>query len=213
MRKFYLFWKRFFDIFASTIAIIVLGIPMLIVAIIIKLDSKGPVLFKQERVGKNKKIFKIWKFRSMKIDAPKDSATHLLENPEKYITKWGRFIRKTSIDELPQLFNIFVGHMSVIGPRPALWNQYDLIEERDKYDANSIRPGLSGLAQISGRDELDIKEKARIDGEYVKKMNLFLDIKILFKTVINVFISKDVVEGKQVDKTDENKDENEAINV
>ncbi len=213
MKKFYLFWKRFFDIFASSIAIIVLGIPMLIIAIIIKLDSKGPILFKQERVGKNKRIFKIWKFRSMKIDAPKDSATHLLENPEKYITKWGKFIRRTSIDELPQLFNIFVGHMSVIGPRPALWNQFDLIEERDKYGANSIRPGLSGLAQISGRDELDIKEKARIDGDYVKKMNLFLDIKILFKTVINVFISKDVIEGKQVEEITKNNEENETINV
>ncbi len=189
---------------------------MIIVAIIIKLDSKGPVLFKQKRVGKNKKIFKIWKFRSMKIDAPKDSATHLLEHPEAYITRWGKFIRKTSIDELPQLFNILMGHMSVIGPRPALWNQFDLIEERDKYDANKVRPGLSGLAQISGRDELGVEEKAKIDGEYVKKMNIFLDIKILFKTVINVFTSKDIVEGKQVkevEKVKENTEEKETINV
>ena len=213
MRKFYLFWKRFFDIFASTIAIIVFGIPMLIVAIIIKCDSKGPVLFKQDRVGKNKKIFKIWKFRSMKVDAPKDSATHLLENPDAYITKWGKFIRKTSIDELPQLFNILAGHMSVIGPRPALWNQFDLIEERDKYNVNSVKPGLSGLAQVMGRDELEIDAKAKIDGDYVRKMNLFLDIKILFMTVFNVFRSKGVVEGKQDKKVEETKEEKETINV
>lgn len=189
---------------------------MIIVAIIIKLDSKGPVLFKQYRVGKNKKVFKIYKFRSMRVDAPKDSATRLLEHPEAYITRWGKFIRKTSIDELPQLFNIFIGQMSVIGPRPVVLTEYDLIEERDKYNVYSIRPGLSGLAQISGRDELGVEEKAKIDGEYVKKMNIFLDIKILFKTVINVFTSKDIVEGKQVSKVEEakeNTEEKETINV
>ena len=150
--KIYSFFKRLFDIFCSTLAIIILGIPMLIVALAIKIDSKGPVLFKQDRVGKNKKIFKIWKFRSMYIDTDPNAPTHELGNATSHITKVGKFIRKTSIDELPQLFNILSGKMSIVGPRPALWNQYDLIAERDKYGANDIRPGLTGLAQISGRD-------------------------------------------------------------
>lgn len=191
----YSFFKRVFDLVCSLIAIIVFSLPMLIVAIAIKLDSKGPVFFKQDRVGQNKKIFKILKFRSMFTDTDPNAPTHQLGNAKSHITKVGKFIRKTSIDELPQLFNIFVGQMSVVGPRPALWNQYDLIEERDKYFANDVKPGLTGLAQISGRDELEIPVKAKIDGEYVKKRGFFYDIGLIFKTVFSVFKSEGVVEG------------------
>ena len=168
---------------------------MLGIALAIKVESPGPVLFKQERVGKNKKIFKIWKFRSMRTDTPKDMPTHMLTNPEQYITKIGHFIRKTSLDELPQIFNIFKGEMSIIGPRPALWNQYDLIEERDKYGANDIAPGLTGWAQINGRDELEIPIKAKLDGEYVKKMGFLMDVKCFFGTIFSVLKSDGVVEG------------------
>ena len=191
----YKFFKRLIDIVLSLIGIIVLIPFWLIMAILIKLTSKGPVLFKQDRVGKNKKIFKIWKYRTMRIDTPKDCPTHLLENPDQYITKIGKFLRKTSLDELPQIFNIFAGKMSIIGPRPALWNQYDLIEERDKYGANNIRPGLTGWAQINGRDELEIPVKAKLDGEYVKRMSLFFDIKCFFGTIFSVLRSDGVVEG------------------
>ena len=193
--KIYSFFKRIFDIFCSLLAIIVLGIPMLIVAIAIKIDSKGPVLFKQDRVGKNKKIFKIWKFRSMFTNRDSNAPTHELGNATSHITKVGKFIRKTSIDELPQLFNILSGKMSIVGPRPALWNQYDLIAERDKYGANNIRPGLTGLAQISGRDELEISEKAKLDGEYMKKRGFFYDIGLIFRTIFSVFKHEGVVEG------------------
>lgn len=193
--KIYSFFKRIFDIFCSLLAIIVLGIPMLIVAIAIKIDSKGPVLFKQDRVGKNKKIFKIWKFRSMFTNTDPNAVTHELGNATSHITKVGKFIRKTSIDELPQLFNILSGKMSIVGPRPALWNQYDLIAERDKYGANNIRPGLTGLAQISGRDELEISEKAKLDGEYMKKRGFFYDIGLIFRTIFSVFKHEGVVEG------------------
>ncbi len=193
--KIYSFFKRIFDIFCSLLAIIVLGIPMLIVAIAIKIDSKGPVLFKQDRVGKNKKIFKIWKFRSMFTNTDPNAPTHELGNATSHITKVGKFIRKTSIDELPQLFNILSGKMSIVGPRPALWNQYDLIAERDKYGANNIRPGLTGLAQISGRDELEISEKAKLDGEYMKKRGFFYDIGLIFRTIFSVFKHEGVVEG------------------
>lgn len=189
------FFKRFFDITLSGLGILALGIPMLIVALIIKLDSKGPVLFKQKRVGKGKKHFMILKFRTMRTETPHDAPTHELSDPEKWITKVGKFLRKTSLDELPQLFNIFAGQMSIIGPRPALWNQFDLIEERDKYGANDIRPGLSGWAQINGRDELEIDVKARLDGEYVEKMGLMFDIKCIFGTVKSVLKSDGVVEG------------------
>lgn len=195
MRRIYLFFKRLFDLLASLMALILLALPFLLIAIIIKATSPGPVFFKQKRVGKNKKLFTILKFRTMRTDAPKDTATHLLGNADSYITGIGKILRKTSIDELPQIFNIFVGHMSVIGPRPALYNQYDLIALRDKYDANSVRPGLTGLAQISGRDELELEVKARIDGEYVKKMGLITDIKIFFGTILSVFKSDGVVEG------------------
>ena len=167
----------------------------LIVVIVIKLDSEGPVFFKQKRVGKNKTHFDILKFRTMRIDTPKDTPTHLLENPDQYITRVGKFLRKTSLDELPQIWNIFVGDMSIIGPRPALWNQYDLIAERDKYGANDIRPGLTGWAQINGRDELPIEVKAKLDGEYVKNMGVMMDIKCFIGTFISVLKSDGVVEG------------------
>lgn len=191
----YDFFKRCFDIFCSLIAIILLLLPMVILAIAIKIDSKGPIFFKQDRIGKNKKIFKILKFRSMYIDTDPNIPTHQLGDAKKHITKVGSFIRKASLDELPQLFNIFIGQMSIVGPRPALWNQYDLIEERDKYHANDIKPGLTGLAQISGRDELLIPDKARYDGEYVEKRGFFFDIAVIFKTVIFVFKRRGVVEG------------------
>lgn len=168
---------------------------MIIVAIAIKCDSKGPVFFKQDRIGKNKKIFKILKFRSMYVDTDPNAPTHQLGNAKSHITKVGTFIRKTSIDELPQLFNIFVGQMSFVGPRPALWNQDDLVAERDKYHANDVKPGLTGLAQISGRDELEIPVKAKFDGEYVEKRGFFYDIGLIFRTAFSVFKHDGVVEG------------------
>lgn len=187
--------KRLIDIILSLIGLIVLSTIFLILIIAIKLDSKGPVLFKQKRVGINKTHFNILKFRTMRIDTPKDTPTHLLENPEQYITRMGKFLRKTSLDELPQIWNIFVGQMSIIGPRPALWNQYDLIAERDKYSANDVPPGLTGWAQINGRDELPIEVKAKLDGEYVKKISLLMDVKCFFGTIISVVKSDGVVEG------------------
>lgn len=187
--------KRFFDIISSGIGILVLSPVLLLLAVLIKLDSPGPVFFKQKRVGKGKKHFMILKFRTMRTDAPHDTPTAELSDPMKYITRTGRFLRKTSLDELPQLINIFKGEMSVIGPRPALWNQYDLLDERDKYGANDVRPGLTGWAQINGRDELPIDVKAALDGEYVKKMNILFDIRCLIGTVLAVVLHKGVVEG------------------
>ncbi|MDT2955241.1 sugar transferase [Enterococcus casseliflavus] len=187
--------KRIIDFLLSLIGIIVLSPVLLLLCLAIKIDSKGPIIFKQKRVGKNKTHFNIYKFRTMKIDTPKEMPTHLLEDPDFYITKVGKFLRKTSLDELPQLFNIIKGDMAVIGPRPALWNQYDLIEERDKYGANDIRPGLTGLAQISGRDELEIPIKAKIDGKYTDNISLMMDIKCFFGTITSVFKSDGVVEG------------------
>lgn len=187
--------KRLFDIVLSLGGIVVLSLPMLLIALAIKLDSPGPVLFKQKRVGKNKEHFNILKFRTMKIDTPHDAPTHELSDPEKWITRTGKILRKTSLDELPQLFNILAGQMSVIGPRPALWNQFDLIEERDKYGANDIRPGLTGWAQISGRDELEIDVKAAFDGEYVERISLAFDIKCFLGTIKSVLNSDGVVEG------------------
>lgn len=187
--------KRFFDIFSSGLGILILSPVLLLLAVIIKLDSPGPVFFKQKRVGKNKKHFMIYKYRTMRTDAPHDTPTDQLSDPMRYITRSGRFLRKTSLDELPQLFNIFKGEMSVVGPRPALWNQYDLIEERDKYGANDLRPGLTGWAQINGRDELPIPVKASLDGEYAKKISLIFDIRCLIGTVTAVLFSKGVVEG------------------
>lgn len=189
------FLKRALDIVLSFIGIVFAAIPMLIVAVIIKLDSPGPVFFRQKRVGKNKKYFTIIKFRSMPITAPHDMPTHQLENPESMLSGFQRFERKMSIDELPQLFNILIGDMSIIGPRPALWNQEDLIAERDKYGANGVRPGLTGLAQISGRDEIAIPVKARLDGEYIEKMSFGFDCKCFFGTVVAVLKHEGVVEG------------------
>ena len=188
-------FKRFFDIIFSLCGIVALGIPMLLIALAIKADSKGPVLFKQKRVGIHKTHFNILKFRTMCADTPKDVPTAELADPEKWITKIGKILRKTSLDELPQLFNILVGEMSIIGPRPALWNQFDLIEERDKHGANDVRPGLTGWAQINGRDELKIEEKARLDGEYVKKISLIFDCKCFLKTIKSVIKSEGFVEG------------------
>lgn len=189
--------KRIIDFSLSLAIIIGLSIVFLLLYIVIKLDSPGPILFKQKRIGKDKKEFNILKFRTMKIDAPNDMPTHLLDKPDAYITRVGKFLRKTSLDELPQLINILKGEMSIIGPRPALWNQYDLIAERDKYKANDVLPGLTGLAQISGRDELSIEVKAKIDGEYVEKMNPVLDSEIFMKTVFSVLKSAGVKEGKR----------------
>jgi len=187
--------KRLIDIVLSFIALIVLSPIFLILIIAIKLDSKGPVLFKQKRVGLHKTHFNILKFRTMRIDTPKDTPTHLLGNPEQYITKMGKFLRKTSLDELPQIWNIFVGQMSIIGPRPALWNQYDLIAEREKYGANDVPPGLTGWAQINGRDELPIEVKSKLDGEYVEKISFWMDVKCFFLTIVSVLKSDGVVEG------------------
>ncbi|MFM9349227.1 sugar transferase [Streptococcus uberis] len=194
--------KRLLAILISGLAIIILSPVLLAVAIAIKCDSKGPVLFKQNRVGKDKKHFMIYKFRSMYVDAPADMPTHMLKDPTAMITKVGAFLRKTSLDELPQLFNIFKGEMAIVGPRPALWNQYDLIAERDKYNANSIRPGLTGWAQINGRDELEIDEKSRLDGYYVAHMSFLMDLKCFFGTFISVLKSDGVVEGGTGTKKD-----------
>lgn len=191
----YMKLKRGIDILLSFLGLVILSPIFLIVVIAIKLDSKGPVLFKQKRVGINKSYFYILKFRTMKIDTPKDTPTHLLENPEQYITTVGKFLRKSSLDELPQIINILKGEMSIIGPRPALWNQYDLIAERDKYGANDILPGLTGWAQINGRDELPIEIKAKLDGEYVEKMCIWMDIKCFIGTIINVVKREGVMEG------------------
>lgn len=210
----YLKIKRFIDVILSLAGLIVLSPIFCLLIIVIKLDSKGPVLFKQKRVGIHKKYFNILKFRTMRIDTPKDTPTHLLENPEQYITKMGKFLRKTSLDELPQIWNIFIGEMSIIGPRPALWNQYDLIEERDKYGANDVPPGLTGWAQINGRDELPIEVKARLDGEYVENMSLSFDTKCFFKTIVSVVKSDGVVEGgtNEVIKS-ELKEENDSLSI
>ena len=193
----YQYVKRFFDIVLSLGAIVVLSPVLLVLAVLIKLDSKGPVLFKQKRVGKDKTHFEILKFRTMYADVPKDVPTHLLSDPASKITKIGRFLRKSSLDELPQIFNIFKGEMSIIGPRPALWNQFDLIEERDKYGANDVRPGLTGLAQIMGRDELPIDVKAKYDGDYVKDITFKNDVKIFFRTIFSVASADGIKEGKQ----------------
>lgn len=199
----YLKVKRMIDIVLSLVGLIILSPVFLVLIIGIKLDSKGPVLFKQKRVGINKTHFSLLKFRTMRIDTPKDMPTHLLKDPAAYITKMGKFLRKTSLDELPQILNILSGKMSIIGPRPALWNQYDLIEERDQYGANDVLPGLTGWAQIKGRDELPIDVKAKLDGEYVKNMGFRLDVKCFFGTFISVVKSDGVVEGGTGAKAEE----------
>ena len=189
------FIKRLLDIVLSLAGIIVLSPLLIIIVLCIKFTSPGPIFFKQKRVGVHKTYFNILKFRSMRIDTPKDVPTHLLSDPDQYITGIGKFLRKTSLDELPQLFNILKGDMSVIGPRPALWNQYDLIAERDKYGANDVVPGLTGWAQVNGRDELEIDVKARLDGEYVQRMSFLFDCKCFFMTITSVLKEDGVVEG------------------
>ena len=209
------FIKRVLDIIVSGVAILVLAIPMLFVALIIKIDSPGPVLFKQKRIGIHKRPFTILKFRSMPVSAPKDTPTHQLQNADAMLSKWQRFLRKLSVDELPQLFCIFIGTMSIVGPRPALWNQFDLIEERDTYGANDVLPGLTGWAQINGRDELEISVKAKFDGEYTAALNagkfkgLAMDLKCFFRTIISVLKSDGVVEGGtgEMKKQEEKKEE------
>lgn len=201
------FGKRLLDILLSGCGILVLAPVYLLLAIAIKIDDPGPVFFTQKRVGIHKTHFQILKFRTMKMETPRDVPTHLLENPQQYITRVGKILRKLSLDELPQIFQIFTGEMSVIGPRPALWNQFDLIEERDKYGANDVRPGLTGWAQINGRDELPIDVKARLDGEYVEKLSFLFDCKCFFGTIVSVLKSDGVVEGGtgQLEKEKDNK--------
>lgn len=193
------FFKRLFDVVLSGAALLLLWPAIAVIAVIIKVTDPGPVLFSQKRVGIKKKgeitYFPIYKFRTMKTSTPRDVPTHLLGNPEQWITGIGKILRKTSLDELPQIWNIFVGHMSIVGPRPALWNQYDLIEEREKYMANDVMPGLTGWAQINGRDELPIDVKAKMDGDYVKNLGLLFDLKCFLLTITSVLRSDGVVEG------------------
>ena len=191
----YRYIKRGIDILLSGLAVIILSPALLVLCAAIKIDSRGPILFKQKRIGIHKTYFWIYKFRTMRTDTPKDMPTHLLANPEQYITKVGKFLRKTSLDELPQIFNILKGDMSIVGPRPALWNQDDLIAERDKYGANDVIPGLTGWAQINGRDELEIPVKAAFDGEYVKKIGFAMDVRCFFGTFLSVLRGDGVVEG------------------
>lgn len=187
--------KEIIDKILAFIGLVLLSPLFLILIVAIKLDSKGPIFFKQKRVGKDTTYFSILKFRTMRIDTPHDMPTHMLKNPEQYITRVGKFLRKTSLDELPQIINILKGEMAIVGPRPALWNQFDLIRERDSYGANDVKPGLTGWAQINGRDTIKIEDKARFDGDYVKRMSFAFDIKCLFSTVAVVLRRKDVVEG------------------
>ena len=209
--------KRMIDIILSFVGMIVLSPLFICIAIAIRIDSKGPILFMQKRVGINKTYFQILKFRTMRIDTPKDTPTHLLEKPEQYITKMGKFLRRTSLDELPQIWNIFVGQLSIIGPRPALWNQYDLIAERDKYGANKITPGLTGWAQINGRDELSIEAKAKLDGEYVQRIGFVFDARCFWGTIRSVLKNDGVVEGgtgtlEQKNVADLNQTHQEEVN-
>ncbi|MGN1319050.1 MAG: sugar transferase [Lachnospirales bacterium] len=201
----YLKIKRFLDFILSLVAIIIFSWLFIIISILIKAEDGGNIIFKQKRIGKNKKEFYIYKFRTMKTTTPKDIPTHLLENPESYITRIGKFLRKSSLDELPQLFNILFGQMSIVGPRPALWNQFDLIKERDKNGSNTITPGLTGWAQVNGRDELPIEVKASFDGEYVKKMSFLFDFKIIIMTVFSVFKAEGIKEGKNEDTNNRKK--------
>jgi O-antigen biosynthesis protein WbqP len=191
----YLIIKRIIDITLSIFGLFILSPAFFILTLAIKFDSKGPIFFKQKRFGKNKSYFYILKFRTMYIDAPKDMPTHLLEDPDRWITKIGKFLRKTSLDELPQILNIIKGEMSIIGPRPALWNQYDLIEERDKYGANEVPVGLTGWAQVNGRDELPIAIKAKLDGEYVENLGLLIDFRCFIMTIRSVLLSDGIIEG------------------
>ena len=188
-------FKNIIDRVMAFGGLVVLSPVFFLLILAIKLDSRGPVLFRQKRVGIHKRYFYILKFRTMRTDTPRDTPTHLLENPEQYITRVGRFLRKTSLDELPQIINILKGDMAIVGPRPALWNQYDLIAERDKYGANDVLPGLTGWAQINGRDELPIDTKAKLDGQYVSRMSFFMDLRCIFGTIVSVLKQDGVVEG------------------
>lgn len=208
--KMYKAVKRLIDILLSFVGAVVLLPVFIVVSILIFIDDPGPIFFKQKRVGKNKKLFWLHKFRSMKMNTP-DVPTHLLDNPDQYITKVGKFIRKFSIDELPQIYDILFGKMAIIGPRPALWNQYDLIAERDKYGANDVLPGLTGWAQINGRDELAIPVKAKFDGEYVEKMSFLFDCKCFFGTITSVLKHEGVVEGKTEEEKETEKIEEASV--
>lgn len=201
--------KRAFDAILSVVGLVLLLPLLILIAIAIKIDSRGPFFFKQKRVGKAKALFVMYKFRTMRYDTPDDVPTHKLLTPDKYITRYGRLLRKTSLDELPQLWNILRGDMSVIGPRPALWNQDDLIAERDKYGANDIRPGLTGWAQINGRDELEIPEKARLDGEYVLRLSFLFDVRCFFGTIISIIKHEGVLEGGTSHLQQSDRQENE----
>ena len=202
------FLKRMIDFTLASIVVFVSSPIFLLLCLIIRLDSKGPVFFKQRRIGKDKIEFDMLKFRTMRTDAPKDMPTHLLKNPEAHITKVGKILRKTSLDELPQLFNIMMGKMSIVGPRPALWNQYDLISERDNYGANNIRPGLTGWAQVNGRDELTIPIKSKLDGQYVNKMSFMFDLKCVLLTIVSVPKAEGVVEGNVLNSEHETNNSN-----
>lgn len=190
-----LFGKRLLDLFLGLFALVVLSPVMLACILIIKREDKGPAFFTQKRIGLHKKTFSMYKFRSMKMNTPHDTPTHLLKNPEQYILSCGKWMRKYSLDELPQIINIIMGDMSIVGPRPALWNQYDLVAEREKYGANDIKPGLTGWAQINGRDELEISEKAKLDGEYVRRMGFAFDVMCIWRTVFKAASHEGVVEG------------------
>lgn len=201
----YMIVKQTLDFIVALIGMLLLWPFFLIIALVIKSTSKGPILFRQKRLGRNKKEFYILKFRTMRTDTPSDMPTHLLQDPDFFITKVGKFLRKTSLDELPQIINILQGEMSIVGPRPALWNQYDLINERDKYGANGIKPGLTGWAQVNGRDELIIEEKAKLDGEYSKQISFFFDSKVVLITIFIVLRSEGVKEGITTDSLADNK--------
>ncbi|MBQ8164686.1 MAG: sugar transferase [Clostridia bacterium] len=203
--KVYDIFKRILDIVISVVFLLIFWLPMLIVAIVIKCDSKGSAFFTQRRLGKDRKEFILYKFRSMTTTAPADMPTHELQHADAYITKVGKFIRRTSIDELPQFLNILKGDMSLIGPRPALYNQIDLADERDKYNANSVRPGLTGWAQINGRDDVDIPVKAKMDGEYVKKRSLLFDLKIIFGSFGAIISGRNITEGMRNDNKNDKK--------
>lgn len=194
-QKIYLPFKRMLDIIFSLLALIIFSILYIVLMIIVKCSSKGPIFFKQDRIGKNNKHFYMYKYRTMRLDAPKDVASHMLEHPERYITKVGRILRKTSLDEIPQAINILKGEMSIVGPRPALYNQEDLISLREQCSVNDIKPGLTGLAQIKGRDTLEIEQKVKYDEEYLHKFNFWFDLSIVFKTIFKAFSGKDVIEG------------------
>ena len=196
-QKIYLPFKRTFDIVFSLFFILLLSPLFVVLFFVVLIDTKGFPIFRQRRIGKKNKEFLILKFRTMNVNTPRDVPTHLLEHPERYITRVGKYLRKSSLDELPQLFNIFVGHMSFIGPRPALWSQLDLIEERNKRGVDVLRPGLTGYAQCHGRDKVSIEEKADLDAYYLTHFSLWLDIKLLFLTFVNTLSNKDVLEGKQ----------------